>query len=78
LREAVQRNLGAPLAGEWQPGDIALMRFVREPHHVGIIGDYAHGGLSLIHCYGEVGKVVEHRLNETWRGRILEVYRWAS
>lgn len=75
LREAVQLNMGEPVTDELQPGDIVLMRFVREPHHLALIGDYIHGGLSLIHAYGDVGKVVEHRLDDVWRSRILEAYR---
>lgn len=78
LRQTVVRNLGEPLKSgvEWLPGDVVLMRFVREPHHLGVFGDYPGGGLSLIHSFGEVGKVVEHRLDEKWKERVLEVYRF--
>lgn len=77
LRQVVESNsLERVEDGDWRPGDIALMRFVREPHHLGIFGDYSLGGLSLIHSYGDVGKVVEHRLDEVWAGRVLSVYRY--
>ena len=75
LVEAVGRALGSAVIGPLQPGDVLLMRFDREPHHLGVVGDYAHGGLSLIHAYGTAGKVVEHRLDDLWRGRIVAVYR---
>lgn len=76
LREVVRSNQLDLVSGEWLPGDVALMRFVQEPHHLGVFGDYLHGGLSLIHSYAEVGRVVEHRLDEVWAGRVLEVYRY--
>lgn len=77
LADAVLRNLGEPLPeGEpLLPGDIVLMRFSREPHHLGILGDYVHGGLSLIHAYGGVERVVEHRLDDIWRSRVCSTYR---
>lgn len=49
-----------------QIGDVLAMRFERDPQHLGIVGDYVHGGLSLIHALGQVdgkGRVVEHRLS---------------
>lgn len=75
LRAAVVRALGQPVEDAPQVGDVLLMAFDRDPHHVGIVGDYLHGGLSLIHSYGDVGRVVEHRLDDGWRAKILEVYR---
>jgi len=74
----VQKNLGLPVIGELQVGDIALMKFSTEPHHLGIIGDYVHGGFSLIHADGTKKKVVEHRLDDTWKSRIIEFYRWGN
>lgn len=78
LREIVQLNLGLPIEGDLMPGDILLMKFSNEPHHIGIVGDYYHGGLSLIHSHGTIGKVVEHHLNDLWRSRIIEAYRSAA
>lgn len=51
---------------DMRPGHALVLRFDRDPQHIGIVGDYVHGGLSLIHAYGTVdgkGKVVEHRLD---------------
>lgn len=78
LRETVQANLGEPTGYGGQDlavGDILLMKFNREPHHIGVVGDYVHGGFSLIHTYGEAGFVKEHRLDDVWRERIIESYR---
>lgn len=75
LVRAVEAGFGSPLPRDPEPGDVLLMRFEEEPHHLGIAGDYVYGGLSLIHAYGTAGKVVEHRLDDLWRGRIVAVYR---
>lgn len=56
------------------PGVIVLMHFGGYPRHMGIIGDYPGGHLSLIHSFVESGKCVEHRLDEHWRSQIIERY----
>lgn len=63
LMRNIRREMAAelPLA-EAQPGDVIVVSFDQYPHHVGLLGDYRAGGLSVIHADGRVGKVVEHRL----------------
>ena len=75
LRQELIDQCGEPVK-DWQPGDIALMRWehMPEPAHVGIIGDYKYGGLSLIHSFSLVA-VTEHIIDQTWVNRIIEVYR---
>lgn len=43
------------------PGDCVVVRFSKHPQHIGILGDYQHGGLSIIHALVGHG-VVETRL----------------
>lgn len=79
LREYLIRAIGEPVAKEEAiPGDVALIKFVHLPHHVAIVGDYKPSDkhLSLIHSYGEVGKVVEHIYDKSWQEKTLEVYRF--
>jgi cell wall-associated NlpC family hydrolase len=57
-----------------QPGDIVVLGFQKQ-RHMAILGDYPGGGLSLIHAYLPNRKVVEMRLDDAWRGRILSVFR---
>lgn len=60
-----------------KPGHVVVMRYEIDPQHVGITGDYLHGGLSLVHALGSVdgrGKVVEHRLADSKRATIVQVY----
>lgn len=48
------------------PGDVAVMRFGCN-RHIGIFGDYLHGGLTLIHAYSQhPRRVVEHRFTDEW------------
>jgi len=57
---------------EMQPGDVLVVAIEHEPQHMGIVGDYRHGGLSLIHAASKAGRVVETRLmflrNQQFRG----------
>jgi hypothetical protein len=62
-----------------QPGDVFLMQFNREPQHVGIFGDYQSGpagALSIIHAYAPVRSVVESRLDESFRRRVIAVFSY--
>jgi len=45
-----------------QPGDVIVVSFDRDPQHLAILGDYRHGGLSIIHAAGNTGRVIETRL----------------
>lgn len=74
--EVMERNLGAPVSGPMQPGDVVSLKTLLNPHHVAIVGDYPERGhLSLIHASGEHGRVVEHRLSPDYAKRIVRVYR---
>ena len=54
------------------PGCILLMRFIKEPQHVGLFTDIN----TLIHAYSSVGKCVEHTLDDKWKKRIIATYRF--
>ena len=56
-------------------GHMAVFRIGLQPHHVGVIADYRHGGLSLIHGNSKSGEVAEHRLTPAWLAAIVELYR---
>lgn len=51
---------------EMRSGDVLCVAWEVIPHHLGVLADYRHGGLSLIHSIDQRGKVrgsvVEHRL----------------
>lgn len=63
-----------------QPGDVPVLCHPRTrgrvAGHMGILGDYLYGGLSLIHSEGNSHrKVVEHRLDGETRSRIVAAFR---
>lgn len=64
------------------PGDLLVFSWGGGPQHLGIAADYVHGGLSLIHALDqqgrERGKVLEHRIDATWRARVVGVFRIAA
>ena len=76
LLEAVcdreMRRLADPALAEL--GDVLLFRIEREPQHLGVIGNYLHGGFSLIHAYAQARKVTEHVLDATWMSRVVAAY----
>lgn len=47
-----------------RPGDVVTVAYDGRPQHIGIIGDYRHGGLSMIHAaqLARPPRVIEHRL----------------
>lgn len=75
LEGAMVERFGQPVAGEWLPGDVAMLRWEdrREAGHVGIIGSDPNG-LTLIHCHS-MSSVIEHSIDEHWHRLILEVFR---
>lgn len=74
VRHLTERMDAVPDA--MRPGDVVLVAFARHPQHVGIVGDYRHGGLSLIHADGLRGHVIETRLMFTAAMRYVAAYRF--
>ena len=73
LEAQLAAALGAPVDG-LQPGDLAAFRMGGAVRHVGIIAE-GNNGLNVIHTWSDIGRVVEHRLDDKWRRRIAYVYR---
>lgn len=82
MRSALDANLDRVPGGRdaMQIGDVVWIRFDQEPQHLAIVGDYAvqPGLFTLIHAHNLAGlnKVVEHRLDDKWRSRIVAVWRY--
>lgn len=56
---------------DMQAGDVLMMTFDGDPQHLAI-----YTGENVVHGYSAVGKVVEHRLDAVWRGRVVRAYRF--
>lgn len=61
-----------------RPGDVLVMRVDVDPQHLGIVGDYRYGGLSLIHASNQRGvtAVIETRLVWSRRQRFVAAYQF--
>jgi len=62
--------------GAMQPGDAICIITDRHPQHLGILGDYLHGGLSLIHAANtaQPPRVIETRLMVSRVCRVVAAY----
>ena len=60
----MERNTGPA-----QIGDVLLLRFDANPQHVAIVSD-----IGIIHAHASVRRVVEHRLDSVWQGRVVAAY----
>lgn len=56
-----------------RPGDVVCVTYDKHPHHVGFVGDYPMGGLSMIHAAPQ--GVVEQRLAFTTGMRFVAGFR---
>lgn len=74
LESRLRAAFGEPVPN-MRPGDVVAMAFPHVVRHVGIVGAYPHGGLSLIHTYSNERQVIEHRLDERWLRLIRSAYR---
>lgn len=68
-----QQCVELPPGAEPAPGLVAMLRFDAEPQHLAVVADHPHG-LALVHALAQVRKVAEHRLDATWRARIVALY----
>lgn len=75
LTQKLTALLDEALVAQAQPGDLALFTVRDNPQHLAILTDY-EGGLGMIHCYAQARRVVEHRLDEDWKQRLVKVFRW--
>lgn len=79
LRRACETFLDPTKVDLAKPGDVFLLKWAQHPQHVGFFADYRHGGLALIHALPRYMQardgVVEHRMDSTWRGRIVAAFR---
>jgi cell wall-associated NlpC family hydrolase len=80
MRAVLDKNLVRVAKEQMQPGDVVWLKVKNavDPQHLGILGDYDLGGLSLIHATNASGlhRVVEHRLDPAWSARIVAAWRF--
>lgn len=75
LTEKLTGLLAEVPVAEARAGDLALFKVRENPQHLAILTDY-EGTLGMIHCFAPARKVVEHRLDDEWKLRMIKVFRW--
>ena len=55
---------------------VAAVRFSEVPQHLALLVPHHYGGLAFIHALQRNGQVVSHRVDDTWRRRIVQAYRF--
>lgn len=75
LKEALNDLLETIPLTALAPGDVILLAMDGNPQHLAMISDYPGGTLGMIHAFLPARKVVEHRLDDVWRKRIIASYR---
>ena len=59
-------------------GAVLQLLYGGRAQHLGIVADHPDGDASLIHAAGNLGCVVEHRLDARWRRRVVSCWRLAG
>lgn len=77
LRQALNNHLISISQFKLRSADILLLSIDNNPQHLGIVGEY-NAELTLIHAYAPARRVVEHRLDEDWRARVVAAYRFGE
>lgn len=54
-----------------QPGDILMMAFDQEPHHVAILT-----GPTIIHAHAKARRCIEQPYDAYWRSKVRGVFRY--
>lgn len=60
--------------GDARLGDVLLFRFRNEPQHFALITREAPDYIT--HAYAQARGVVENRLDDVWRARVVRAYRF--
>lgn len=71
--EYFRRNLDEKAFGDMTTGDVVVLTEPTYPCHCGIVTE-RHGEQYFIHAYAKRRKVVEERISDDWRKRIVGVF----
>ncbi|MDZ4253212.1 MAG: hypothetical protein U1A72_11660 [Sulfuritalea sp.] len=80
MMEWCNAHLTAVSQADMQPGDMIILAIERDPQHIGILGDYRHGGLSIIHAASNARppRVIETRLMFSRSQRFVAAFALAG
>lgn len=75
LRKGLRAHLRPIPLADMRPGDVVSFAQSGDEYHVGVLVDY-RDGLGVVHALKARRKVVEHRLDSDWRGKINAAYSY--
>lgn len=78
LRKLLRTHLQSVDLPAMQSGDVVSFAYEGDEYHVGVLADYRHGGLEVIHAVKQRGGVVSHRIDADWRHKINAAYSYPS
>lgn len=80
LIKRIDQELPRVSKEEMKPGDLVVLAIDQDPQHVGIVADYRHGGLSVIHASNAPScrppRVIETRLMFSRGFAFVAAYRF--
>ncbi|MEW5708785.1 MAG: peptidase P60 [Pseudomonadota bacterium] len=74
MRALLEAHLERVPFSEARPGDVLYLWFVKEGQHLAFLTELDPP--YVLHATAAYRKVVEHRLDETWRARVAGAYRF--
>ena len=81
LREMLSTHLQEAASDRYQVADIVLFEIDGRAQHMGILASpstmHHAPSTTIIHAYAPARAVVEHALDESWRQKIVDVFRLA-
>lgn len=75
LEKIVSEHMVRKHVSRMLPGDVLLLSWEREPHHMAIVSDI-DGALGIVHAWVDMRKIVEHVIDDQWRARIRAVFEF--
>lgn len=76
LREHMIEVMDPIAVEDIQPADVLLMRWRNYPQHVGMVGAIHAETNTLIHSAEYLKKVTHHILDDEWRAKIVNCFRF--
>lgn len=74
LLEGVATYLDRIAIAMAEAGDVLLMYFEQEPQHFALL--VSVDPAYIVHASFRRGRVVEHRMDDRWRSRVMRAYRY--
>lgn len=69
MEQLCYSEMSCVVQSQMQPGNVLLLEVDNQPQHLAFVTD-----IGMLHSYAPLRCVVEHRIDEEWKSRILGVF----